>query len=341
MYNLKNDYSEGAHPNILNKLIETNLVQQLGYGEDEYAVQAKKLIKQRIENPEAVIYFLSGGTQTNLIAISSLLRVHEAVISAKTGHIANNETGAIESTGHKVIAMETTDGKLTPNDVQKVLQEYSLKPHMVKPRMVYISNSTEIGTIYTKNELYQLSAYCRSQNLLLYLDGARLGHALTAQNNDLTFSDIAQLTDLFYIGATKNGGLLGEAIVFNKPDLATDFEYVLKQKGALLAKGRVLAIQFLELFKDDLYFTLASHANKMAMKMAEAVKQKGYFFLTDSTTNQIFPILPVAVIEKLAKKYLFYVWKQIDEKQSAVRLITSWATEETMVDEFINDLIKS
>ncbi|RQO29660.1 threonine aldolase [Taibaiella sp. KBW10] len=340
MYNFKNDYSEGAHPNILHKLIETNLVQQLGYGEDEYAVQAKDILKQKLNRPEAQIYFLSGGTQTNLIAISSLLRVHEAVISAQTGHISANETGAIEATGHKVITMETKDGKLSPADLQKALQDYSLKPHVVKPRMVYISNATEIGSIYTKAELEQLSAYCSTHDLLLFLDGARLGHALMAENNDLTLSDIARLTDLFYIGATKNGALLGEALVFNKPALANDFDYVLKQKGAMLAKGRVLAIQFLELFKDDLYFSLAKHANSMAMKIAGAIKEKGYTFLTEPKTNQIFPILPKTLIAGLSERYLFYVWKEMDENQSAIRLITSWATDEHKVNEFIHDLIQ-
>lgn len=338
MYNFKNDYSEGAHPNILNKLIETNLVQQLGYGEDDYSVEAKAILKQKINNPEAVIYFLSGGTQTNLIVISSLLRVHEAVISAKTGHISANETGAIEATGHKVIAMDALDGKLRPQDIERALQDYSLKPHVVKPKMVYISNSTEIGTIYTIKEIEALSACCKAFDLLLFLDGARLGHALTAHNNDLTLADIARLTDLFYIGATKNGALLGEAIVFNKPLLATDFDYALKQKGAMLAKGRLLAIQFLVLFKDDLYFSLAKHANLMAMKISAAIKERGYGFLTNSNTNQIFPILPKTVIEKLSAKYLFYVWKEIDEKEAAIRLITSWATDENQVDQFILDL---
>lgn len=338
MYNFKNDYSEGAHPTILNKLMATNLVQQLGYGDDDYSIQAKDILKQKINNPEAVIHFLSGGTQTNLIVISFLLRVHEAVISARTGHIYANETGAIEATGHRVITVETNDGKLKPSDVEKALQEYSLKPHVVKPAMVYISNSTEIGTIYTKAELTNLSSFCKSHGLLLFLDGARLGHALTAENNDLTLPDIARLTDLFYIGATKNGALLGEAIVFNKPRLAVDFEYALKQKGAMLAKGRVLAIQFLELFKDDLYFTLARHANVMAMKIANAIKEKGFTFLTSSTTNQIFPILPKEIIEKLSEHYLFYVWKEIDEKHSAIRLITSWATDEKQVDKFIMNL---
>lgn len=338
MYNFKNDYSEGAHPNILNKLLETNSIQQLGYGEDEYSIEAKALLRKKINNPEAVIYFLSGGTQTNLIVIASQLRAHEAVISAKTGHIAANETGAIEATGHKVIAVETADGKLNPEHLRITVQEHSLRPHVVKPRIVYISNSTEIGTIYSKNELKALSDFCRSNDLLLYMDGARVGHALTASNNDLTLADVAQLTDMFYIGATKNGGLLGEAIVFNKPELAADFDYVLKQRGALLAKGRLLAIQFLELFRDDLYFDLAKHANAMAMKISAAVKEKGYSFLTDSTTNQIFPILPKTVIEKLNEKYQFYVWKEIDDNMAAVRLITSWATVENKVDDFVEDL---
>ncbi|MEN5232357.1 threonine aldolase family protein [Sphingobacterium faecium] len=338
MYNFKNDYSEGAHPNILTKLIETNLVQQLGYGEDQYGIEAKEALKDKIKNPHATIHFLSGGTQTNLIVISFLLRVHEAVISAKTGHISANETGAIEATGHKVITIETVDGKLRPTDIQQALQDYALKPHVVKPRMVYISNSTEIGTIYTKKELEDLSACCQNNHLLLYLDGARLGHALTAHDNDMTLADVARLTDIFYIGGTKNGALLGEAVIFRTPELAFDFEYVLKQKGAMLAKGRLLAIQFLELFQHDLYFDLAKHANTMAMKIVDAVQSKGFSFLTNSTTNQIFPILPKDVIQKLNENYLFYVWKEIDDDHAAIRLITSWATDEKNVDAFIADL---
>lgn len=338
MYNFKNDYSEGAHPNILNKLLETNLVQQMGYGEDEYSYQAKELLKQKIGNSDATIHFVSGGTQSNLLVISSLLQLHEAVISAKTGHIYTHETGAIEATGHRVITVDTKGGKLKPSDIEKVLQEYALRPHVVKPKMVYISNSTEIGTIYLKTELEQLSKYCKSQDLLLFLDGARLGHALTAVDNTLTLRDITELTDVFYIGGTKNGALLGEAIVFNKPNLAPEFDYVLKQKGALLAKGRLLGIQFLELFKEDLYFSLAAHANKMAQKISDALKDEGYSFLTPSTTNQIFPILPKKFIDKLSQKYLFYEWEVIDKNTSAIRLITSWATEESKVEEFIKEI---
>lgn len=338
MYSFKNDYSEGAHPNILHKLMEANLSQQAGYGEDTYSLEAKALIKQQINNPEASVYFLSGGTQTNLIVIASLLRIHEAVISAKTGHIYANETGAIEATGHRVITVETADGKLRVTDIAQVLKEYALRPHVVKPKMVYISNSTEIGTTYQKWELEELSAYCRSESLYLFMDGARLGHALTATNNDLTLADLSALTDAFYIGGTKNGALLGEAMVFNRPEIAPEFDYALKQRGALLAKGRLLGIQFLELFKDDLYFNLAAYANQMAQKIALALAEKGYATLTQSTTNQIFPILPNEVISSLSQKYEFYVWKTIDASHSAVRLITSWATDESKVDEFISDL---
>jgi L-threonine aldolase (EC 4.1.2.5) len=341
MYNFKNDYSEGAHPRILEKLVETNLIQQLGYGEDDYSKEAKTILRNKIDNQRAVIHFLSGGTQTNLLVISFLLRVHEAVISAKTGHISANETGAIEATGHKVITVETADGKLTPEDITKTLNDHALAPHVVKPRIVYISNSTEIGTIYSLAELKALYLCCQQQQLLLYLDGARLGHALTAENNDLTFAAIAQYSDVFYIGGTKNGALLGEAVVFNSPDLAQDFDYAIKQKGAMLAKGRVLSIQFLVLFKDDLYLELAWKANSLAMRMAKAIKDRGYSFLTDSTTNQIFPILPKSVINALLLDYQFYIWKEIDHDHAAIRLITSWATDETQVNNFINDILNS
>ncbi|WP_343537673.1 threonine aldolase family protein [Sphingobacterium thalpophilum] len=338
MYNFKNDYSEGAHPRILDKLIQTNLVQQAGYGEDEYAQQAKAILRDRLQNPDAAIHFVSGGTQTNLLVISFLLRVHEAVISAKTGHIAANETGAIEATGHKVITAETADGKLRTADIENVLKAHMLAPHVVKPKMVYISNSTEIGTIYSLGELEALSKFCHAHDLLLYLDGARLGHALAAKNNDLTMEALGHLTDVFYIGGTKNGALLGEAVIFNRADLAIDFDYAIKQKGAMLAKGRVLSIQFLELFKDNLYFDLAQRANALAARIAKAVSDKGYSFLTESTTNQIFPILPNELIEHLSQKYQFYIWKSIDSDRAAVRIITSWATDEEMVTAFIEDL---
>lgn len=341
MYSFRNDYSEGAHPRILAKILSTNFIQQAGYGEDEYSQQAKIVLKQKMNTPAADIYFVSGGTQANLSVISALLQVHHAVISAHTGHIFSHETGAIEAIGHRVITVQTADGKLQVGHIESVLKEYALRPHMVKPRMVYISNPTEIGTIYTSAELKNLYHFCQSLDLLLFMDGARLGNALTANTNDLTLSDISGWTDVFYIGGTKNGALYGEAIVFKSKDLVPDFDYVLKQKGALLSKGRIMGIQFLELFRDDLYLELAQHANRMAMKIAQAIGDAGYSLLTDSYTNQIFPILPRTIIAKLEQKYLFYEWQEINETHSVIRLITSWATDEKVVDEFIEDLKKS
>jgi len=338
MYSFRNDYSEGAHPAILQKLVETNRVQQSGYGEDEYSLVAKKLIRKKIGLPEASVYFVSGGTQANLLVISSLLKVHEAVVSADSGHIYSHETGAIEAAGHRVIPVVCRDGKLNADAVNSVLKTHTLRPHVVKPRLVYISNSTELGTVYRKSELRELSAFCRANGLLLFMDGARLGHALTAASNDLTLEEIAQLTDVFYIGGTKNGALLGEAIVFTHRDTAPEFDYVLKQKGALMAKGRILGVQFLELFRDNLYFELADHANRMAAKIARAVTEIGYSFLTEPESNQLFPILPRQVIKALSAHYAFYEWADIDADHAAVRLITSWATEEKFVDEFIEML---
>lgn len=338
MLNFRNDYSEGAHPHVLQQLLKSNMLPQQGYGADDFSEEARSLIRKLIGNPAASVHFLSGGTQTNLITISFLLRVHEAVISAKTGHIFANETGAIEATGHKVISVETDDGKLTADHIRHVLDEYTLRPHVVKPKLVYISNSTELGTVYTKAELAQLSLFCREHQLLLYVDGARLGHALAVEQNSLTLSEIADMTDVFYIGGTKNGALLGEALVFKNPSLAEDFDYALKQKGALLAKGRLLGIQFLELFKNGLYFELAAHANRMAAKMTAAIRKEGFTFLAEPQSNQIFPVLPDAIIDKLLQNCEFYVWKKTSPSESAVRLITSWATTEQEVSCFIDVL---
>lgn len=338
MYNLKIDYAEGAHPAILDKLLETNLIQQNGYGIDDFTLEAKAALRDKINKPEAEIYFVSGGTQANLLVISSLLRVHEAVICANTGHIYANETGAIEATGHKVIPIETKEGKITVDQVEQTLAYFQLRPHVVRPRLVYISNTTELGTLYTSKELRALSDFCRANDLLLFLDGARLGHALTAATNDLSLEEIADLVDVFYLGATKNGALFGEAIVFPNPKWALDFDYSLKQKGALLAKGRVLGIQFLVLFQDDLYFKLAQDANRKADKIVQALYENDYAFLVEPASNQIFPILPHVLIQRLQKEFDFYVWKPIDAEYAAIRLITSWATDEKMVDVFISML---
>ncbi|TDX83298.1 threonine aldolase family protein [Epilithonimonas xixisoli] len=337
-YSFKNDYSEGCHPYILEALIKTNLDQQNGYAYDEYSDEAKELIKNKINDQTAEIYFVSGGTQANLLVISSILRPHESVVSAETGHIFTNETGAIEATGHKIHGIVTEDGKLKPEHIQSVLDSHTNKPHQLKQKLVYISNSTEIGTIYQKQELKQLYEFCQANNLYLFLDGARLGQALTSEINDLTLEAIANFTDVFYLGGTKNGALLGEAIVITNDNLKEEFGFHIKQKGALLAKGRLLGIQFLELMKNDLYFDLAKISNVQAMKIKSAFQDKGFQFLSETFTNQIFPILNNSQIEKLSENFDFYVWKKMDEDNSAIRIITSWATSDEVVEGFINEI---
>lgn len=331
----KNDYSEGGHPQILELLINTNFEQQIGYGDDEYSEEAKRLIRERIGNTDVKIYFTSGGTQANLLVISHLLKPFESVITVKTGHIAVHETGAIESTGHKVILVDSNEGKIKVQNIKEVVSAHN-DEHMVKPAMVYISNATELGSVYTKQELTELSGFCRANSLLLYMDGARIGTALTSKHNDLTLADIANLVDVFYIGGTKNGALLGEAIVFVKEGLDDYFKYHLKQKGALLAKGRILGTQFLGLFKDDLYLQLATHANIMAERIADAFTTHGFDFFLPPQSNQIFPILPNELIDELKEEFDFYTWQKIDDNRSAIRLVTSWATREESVAELIS-----
>lgn len=338
MYSFKNDYSEGCHPRILEALSKANLEQCEGYGEDIYSIEAKSLIKGYLNHNLSEIFFVSGGTQANLIVISAMLRSHEAVISATSGHIAMHEAGAIEATGHKVITVDSVDGKLRVEHLKSVLLAHSDVPHMVKPKMVYISNSTEVGTVYRKQELKQLSKFCKEHNLYLFMDGARLASALASSECDITLADLAQLTDVFYIGGTKSGALLGEAIVINNPHLQTDFSYHIKQKGALLAKGQLIGIQFLVLFQRNLIFNLAHQANAMAAKLTKGFMEGGFTLLTASSTNQIFPILPNSVITLLQERYSFYVWSSVDEVYSSIRLVTSWATTEEAVEEFLNDL---
>jgi Threonine aldolase len=340
MYSFKNDYSEGAHPRILSALVESNLEQTEGYGEDSYTLKAGELLKERIGRSDVDIHLFTGGTQTNLTAISAFLRPHEAAIAANTGHILVHETGAIEATGHKVISIEVKDGKLVPAHIKATLEAHT-DEHMVKPKLVYISNPTEIGSIYSKSELEQLSSFCRENKLFLYVDGARLGSALCSEENDMELSDLGRLVDAFYIGGTKNGALMGEALVICRDSLKEDFRFHIKQKGAMFAKGRVLGIQFLELFKDDLYFDLARNANKMASLLKKEISEAGYSFLTHSPSNQIFPILPNWLIERLQEKYSFYLWEKVDEDNSAIRLVTSWATKEEVVSTFIEDMKKA
>ncbi|NRD77733.1 aminotransferase class I/II-fold pyridoxal phosphate-dependent enzyme [Bacillus sp. BRMEA1] len=337
MYSFKNDYSEGAHPQILSALMETNLEQENGYGEDRFSQEAIEQLKQRLGRTDLDIHLLTGGTQTNLIAISAFLRPHEAAIAANTGHIATHETGAIEAVGHKVVTIETADGKLTAQHIHTVLEAHT-DEHMVKPKLVYISNSTEIGSIYKKQELEQLREVCDKNHLILFMDGARLGSALCSYENDLELSDLPSLVDAFYIGGTKNGALIGEALVIGKESLKEDFRYHMKQKGALLAKGRLLGIQFLELFRSNLFFELAAHANTMADIMRKGISEADIPFLIHSPSNQLFPILPNDLITELQKDYAFLIWEKIDSDHSAIRLVTSWATKEEAVLAFVQDV---
>ena len=331
-----NDYSETAHPACLAAIAHEPTAQEAGYGMDTISAQAANAIRSTCHAPEAAVHFLSGGTQANLTVLSSILRPFEAVISAQTGHIFANETGAIEATGHKVIPVTVTQGKLMPNDVRTVVAAHPWE-HGVRPRVVYISQSTEIGTVYNLNELKALREACTELNLYFFIDGARLGSALMSSEADWTMADSAALADVFYIGGTKNGALLGEAVVIVNPSLQTDFRYHLKQRGALLAKGRVIGSQFLTLFSNDLFQTLATHANQCALTLQNGLMALGVEFESTSSTNQIFPIFPNHVITALQTRYGFHVWKKYDDDRQMIRLVTSWATPLNKVDDFIAD----
>lgn len=331
MYSFMNDYSEGAHPLILELLINSNLEQNTGYGEDKHSEKAKKYIKKLIRKEDVDIHFIAGGTQTNLMVISAFLRPHQCVIAADTGHISVHEAGAIEATGHKVVEMPCVDGKLTPALIQAALN-YHADEHMVRPKMVYISNSTELGTIYSKAELSAIHNICRANALILFLDGARIGSALTCRANDLELEDIVKLVDVFYIGGTKNGALLGEALIICKEELKQDFRYLMKQRGVLMAKGFIAGIQFEVLFQDNLFFELGNHANVMAEKIAIVLKKCGYSFYVPPCTNQLFPIIPNIILDKLSEEFQYSVQAKVDEEHSAVRFVTSWATTQESVD---------
>lgn len=337
MYSFNNDYSEGAHPKILEAMINANLTQNTGYGLDVHCLRAAELIRQEIRRDDADIHFITGGTQTNLITIGTALRPWQAVIATDKGHVNVHETGAIEATGHKVLAMPSPDGKLTPALLRKALDCHT-DEHMVQPKMVYISNSTEIGTQYTKAELEAIHHICRQKDLYLFLDGARLGSALTSKENDLTLEDIARLTDVFYIGGTKNGALFGEALVICHPDLKPDFRYMVKQRGAMMAKGWLLGIQFEELFQDNLFYDLAAHANEMASILRKGIEACGYSFYSASSTNQLFPVFPDPILEKLGEDFLFSVQEKVDDSHTAIRLVTSWATSEEECRRFVKVL---
>lgn len=329
------DYSEGAHPRILERMMQTNFEQTVGYGEDHYCEMARVLVQKACGRPDADVHFLVGGTQANATVISSVLRPHQGVLCVRSGHINVHETGAIEHSGHKVLALEGTDGLLSADSVRVAMEEHLAEDgpeHTVQPGMVYISFSTEVGTVYTLSQLKELSAVCREYGLPLFIDGARMGYGLASDGCDVTLNDIADLADVFYIGGTKQGALFGEAVVIVNESLKKDFRYFIKQNGGMLAKGRLLGIQFMTLFEDGLYFELSEHAVAQAMRIRDAFASKGYRFLVESPTNQQFPILPNSEMERLSADFKFSVWQKIDEGHAAVRFCTSWATKAEAVD---------
>lgn len=338
------DYNEGCHPQILEALSRTNLEQTPGYGEDSYCQRAREEIQKACKRDDIQVHFLVGGTQANLTVIDAALRSHQGVVCVKEGHINVHETGSIEACGHKVLALEGVDGKISAKQVEDCYREHwadGSREHMVQPKMVYISHPTELGTLYTLEELEALHQVCQECGLYLFLDGARLGYGLAAPGTDVTLEDIARLCDVFYIGGTKVGALFGEAVVIKHPALQEDFRYFIKQKGGMLAKGRLLGIQFYELFRDGLYHRISEHAITLAMKLKEELAKTGYQFYVDSMTNQQFVILPKQVWEELQEKYLLSYQCAYGEEQVVVRICTSWATKEEDVESLLFDMKES
>lgn len=338
------DYSEGAHERILKKLVETNLEQTPGYGEDHYCEEAAAMIRGLCQRQDAAVHFLVGGTQANMTVIASALRPHQGVACAVSGHINVHETGAVESTGHKVLALPSEDGKIRGEQVEKLYLEHIRDEsfeHMVQPKLVYISNPTELGTIYTRAELEALYGICKKYGLYLFVDGARLAYGLAAEGNDVDLPALAGSCDVFYIGGTKVGALFGEAVVITNDKLKEDFRYHIKQKGGMLAKGRLLGLQFAELMRDGLYMELGRHADRLADKIRKACERKGYPFLVANTTNQVFPILPDSVLEQWKDKYSYTNQGRVDDSHTAIRLCTSWITSPENVDALVKDILNS
>ena len=336
-----NDYSEGCHEKVMQRLIETNLEQTTGYGCDEYCAAAAEKIKKACCADNADVHFLVGGTQANLIVIDSALRPHQGALCAVSGHINVHETGAVEATGHKVLPLPSADGKITAAQVEEATlaqRNDGAFEHIVQPKLVYISNPTELGTLYSLEELENLSRVCRENGLYLFLDGARMGYGLAAKDYDVTLADIARLCDVFYIGGTKVGALFGEAVVISNPALKEDFRYLIKQHGGMLAKGRLLGVQFDALFTDDLYFEISKHAVSMADRIRDCFDDLGVSYLVHGITNQIFPILPDDLLAELAKNFMFTEMERVDDHHRCVRFCTSWATREENVDALCTEL---
>ena len=336
-----NDYSEGCHEKVLQKLIETNLEQTPGYGTDDYCLSAAGKIKTSCGREDVDVHFLVGGTQANLTVIDAALRPHQGVLCAVSGHINVHETGAVEATGHKVLPLPSDDAKITAAQVENAViaqRNDGAFEHIVQPKMVYISNPSELGTLYSLKEWEDLSRVCRENGLYLFLDGARMGYGLMAQDYDVTLADIARLCDVFYIGGTKVGALFGEAVVIGNPVLKEDFRYLIKQHGAMLAKGRLLGIQFDALFTDGLYFDISAHAVEMADRIRTCFDSLGVRYLVPGITNQIFPILSDALLEELGKNFMFTEMERVSDTHRCVRFCTSWATKEENVDALCAEL---
>lgn len=337
MYFFHNDYNENCHPEVMARMLQFQSVQMQSYGTDTCCEAAAKKIKEHCGNKDLAVHFLVGGTQTNLTVIAAALRPHQAVLAAESGHINVHETGSIEATGHKVVGLPSADGKITAQQIEQAAKAQladDSAEHVAQLKLVYISDSTELGTIYTLEELSAISAVCKRYGLYLFVDGARLSYALTASDNDITLADLARLCDVFYIGGTKCGAMFGEAVVIANPAIAEDFRYLIKQRGGMLAKGWLLGLQFEALFENDLYFTVAKKANTLADQLRQTLENLGYPMLVPTTTNQIFPILPNALLDKLGADFTYNQQAIVDENHRAVRFCTSWAT----TDEAVNAL---
>ena len=341
MLSFINDYCEGAAPEILKRFEETNLIKTVGYGLDEYCENAAQKIRAACHCPKAGVYFLTGGTQTNMLVIDTLTKPYEGVVATVEGHVNTHEAGAIEYSGHKVLTLPSHEGKMDAGELKQLLAGYYADDnyeHMVEPGIVYISHPTELGTLYTKAELKELHTICAEYKIPLYLDGARLGYGLMAQGTDVTLPDVAELTDVFYIGGTKVGALFGEALVFSGWPMPNRFNTMVKQHGAMVAKGRILGLQFDTLFTDDLYYKLGENAIRTAARLKEGLKEKGYTFFIDSPTNQIFVALTNEKKRELEEKVAFSFWGIIDENHTAIRFVTSWATKMEDVEALIRIL---
>lgn len=334
-FTFKNDYAEAAHPGVLEALCRDATIQEAGYGEDGSSARAAEALLRASGLDRGEVHFIAGGTLTNLVVASAFLKPYESIIAAESGHICLHEAGAIEVTGHKVHHMPHLNGKITAEHVASVIAAHT-DEHMVRPRLVYISQSTELGTVYSKTELTALSQVCQQSGLILYVDGARLGSALVSAANDTTLPELANFVDIFYVGGTKNGALFGEALVIKDPSPELHFRYHLKQRGALLAKGRAIGAQFEALLTDNLWLALARHANTMATRLAEGISRAGHRFACEPVTNQIFPILPASLVRELEKYFGFYRWGKGSSDLVTVRLVTSWATSEEAVDSFVS-----